>query len=276
MRLRLHPALLAIAMASLTASAGAQLPVNDEPLTAKWAPSEWGADDKVGAVNRTTPELVLKAVGLVKKGKSATLGKVYASDAPAFGTRSWKLAHSRPADRRPVRRPAARLQRRVRGHGAGSDRHAVRRPRPHRRHHVEGHVLLQRPLPARQGHRLDRTGSARGRACRAEGLRVPRRAARCGGAARRRAAGAEGEQRQRSGHRHRQGRARRWSSARASRRSAPATACSSTPATATSGIRGTGTSSTRPRRQSASPSSTPASRASASRPASTWPSARSS
>jgi kynurenine formamidase len=65
--------------------------VNDAPLTEKWAPSEWGADDKAGAVNRTTPQIVKKAVGLVKQGKVATLGKVYASDAPAFGTRSWKL-----------------------------------------------------------------------------------------------------------------------------------------------------------------------------------------
>ena len=91
MRSHMHPAILAIAMVSMTAPVGAQLPVNDEPLTGKWAPSEWGPDDKVGAPNRTTPELVLKAVSLVKKGKTATLGKVYASDAPAFGTRSWKL-----------------------------------------------------------------------------------------------------------------------------------------------------------------------------------------
>jgi kynurenine formamidase len=91
MRSLLHPAILAIALASLMAPAGAQLPVNDEPLTGKWAPGEWGPDDKIGAVNRTTPELVLKAVRLVKRGKTATLGKVYASDAPAFGTRGWKL-----------------------------------------------------------------------------------------------------------------------------------------------------------------------------------------
>ena len=90
MRLHLLPA-IAIALASLNAPAVAQLPVNDEPLTGKWAPSEWGPDDKVGAPNRTTPELVLKAVGLVKKGKSATLGKVYEADAPTFGARSWKL-----------------------------------------------------------------------------------------------------------------------------------------------------------------------------------------
>jgi kynurenine formamidase len=88
-----HVLLLASSVLATTAIGGwarAQ-GVNDEPLQHKWAPTEWGADDKVGAPNRTTPELVLKAVGLVKRGKVATLGKVYASDAPAFGARSWKL-----------------------------------------------------------------------------------------------------------------------------------------------------------------------------------------
>ncbi len=84
-------AIPALALAQLLAPAHAQQPVNDEPLTGKWAPTEWGPDDKVGAPNRTTAELILKAVRLVKKGKSATLGKIYATDAPAFGTRTWKL-----------------------------------------------------------------------------------------------------------------------------------------------------------------------------------------
>jgi kynurenine formamidase len=75
---------------ALSAPALAQA-VNDAPLNEKWAPTEWGADDKAGAVNRTTPEMVLKAVKLVKKGKVATMGKVYAQDAPAFGTRGWRL-----------------------------------------------------------------------------------------------------------------------------------------------------------------------------------------
>ena len=72
-------------------SAGPAGAVNDEPLTQKWAPSEWGPDDKVGASNRTTPAMVLKAVKLVKRGKVATLGKVYQQDAPAFGTRGWRM-----------------------------------------------------------------------------------------------------------------------------------------------------------------------------------------
>jgi kynurenine formamidase len=83
-------AVIAVATTAMSGLAAAQ-GVNDEPLSQKWAPSEWGADDKVGAPNRTTPELVLKAVGLVKRGKVATLGKVYAADAPAFGERTWKL-----------------------------------------------------------------------------------------------------------------------------------------------------------------------------------------
>lgn len=64
---------------------------NDAPLTENWAPTEWGADDKAGAVNRTTPQMVLAAVALVKQGKVATLGKVYQPDAPFFGTRSYKM-----------------------------------------------------------------------------------------------------------------------------------------------------------------------------------------
>ncbi len=74
-----------------TVLSGPAMAVNDEPLTDNWAPSEWGPDDKAGAVNRTTPELVLKAIGLVKQGKVATLGKVYQQDAPAFGSRGWRM-----------------------------------------------------------------------------------------------------------------------------------------------------------------------------------------
>jgi kynurenine formamidase len=67
-------------------------PVNDKPLTEKWAPTEWGANDKVGAPNRTTPAMVLKAMRLVKQGKVATLGKLYQSSIPAFGARSWTMS----------------------------------------------------------------------------------------------------------------------------------------------------------------------------------------
>ncbi len=65
--------------------------VNDQPPTEKWAPSEWGPDDKTGAVNRTTAAMVLKAAKLIKRGKVATLGKVYQQDAPGFGSRGWRM-----------------------------------------------------------------------------------------------------------------------------------------------------------------------------------------
>jgi kynurenine formamidase len=65
--------------------------VNDRPLQENWAPTEWGPDDKVGAPNRTTPDMVLKAIGLVRQGKVATLGKLYASDVPLFGPRIFSL-----------------------------------------------------------------------------------------------------------------------------------------------------------------------------------------
>lgn len=64
---------------------------NDEPISQSWSPVEWGADDSAGSVNRITTDLVLKAVGLVKQGRVATLGKVYQQDAPAFGSRGWRM-----------------------------------------------------------------------------------------------------------------------------------------------------------------------------------------
>jgi hypothetical protein len=64
---------------------------NDKPLKENWWPTEWGPDDNVGAPNRTTPEMVLEAVQLVKQGKTATLGKLYASDIPFFGARGFRL-----------------------------------------------------------------------------------------------------------------------------------------------------------------------------------------
>ena len=75
----------------LAAISSAAMAVNDEPLTEKWAPSVWGPDDLIGSVNWTTPETVMKGFKLVKQGKVATLGKVYQQDAPAFGSRGWRL-----------------------------------------------------------------------------------------------------------------------------------------------------------------------------------------
>src|SRR5262245_21255068 len=64
---------------------------NDRPLKEKWWPSEFGPDDKAGAINRITPATVIRAMRLVKQGKTATLGKYYDRDIPAFGARMWNM-----------------------------------------------------------------------------------------------------------------------------------------------------------------------------------------
>ena len=68
-------------------------PVNDEALQDDWwaARQEFGPDDRVGAIQRIDREDVMQAVNLVKQGKTATLGKVYAGDVPFFGARGWKM-----------------------------------------------------------------------------------------------------------------------------------------------------------------------------------------
>ncbi len=70
--------------------AGAQ-EINDAPLSEDWWPSEFGPDDKAGAINRITPETVIKAMKLVRKGRTATLGKYYDSEIPMGGSRIWNM-----------------------------------------------------------------------------------------------------------------------------------------------------------------------------------------
>jgi kynurenine formamidase len=67
-------------------------PTSDKPLQERWAPSEWGPNDRIGSANRITPDVVMKAVKLVKQGKTATLGKLYMSDIPVFGARTWTMS----------------------------------------------------------------------------------------------------------------------------------------------------------------------------------------
>ena len=76
---------------------------NDKPLEESWWPSDWGPDDKAGSVNRTTPEMVLKAVQLVKQGKTATLGKLLRFRHSLLRRARVLAAHSGHAHRRAVR-----------------------------------------------------------------------------------------------------------------------------------------------------------------------------
>ena len=50
----------------------------------KWWPSEWGADDQLGALNRLTPAKVVAAAGLIQEGKIYDMGRVFEEDMPLF------------------------------------------------------------------------------------------------------------------------------------------------------------------------------------------------
>lgn len=63
----------------------------DTPMGPKWWPSEWGAEDQRGAVNRITPRKILQAVSLIKEGKIYQLGRVYEQGMPLSGNRSYVL-----------------------------------------------------------------------------------------------------------------------------------------------------------------------------------------
>ncbi|MCY3764048.1 MAG: cyclase family protein [Gemmatimonadetes bacterium] len=57
----------------------------------KWWPSEWGPEDQRGAANRLTPRKVMEAAGLIRKGKTYQLGRVYEPGIPLFGNRHYSL-----------------------------------------------------------------------------------------------------------------------------------------------------------------------------------------
>ena len=58
--------------------------------------SPWGADDEIGAANRITPESLLAAAKLVKRGKTAHLGMVIDAKTPAFPPRTMSLQIAQP------------------------------------------------------------------------------------------------------------------------------------------------------------------------------------
>lgn len=56
-----------------------------------WVPSRYGADDRIGAANNLSPELVLRAAELITTGKVYALGVETAEDSPAYGTRTYEI-----------------------------------------------------------------------------------------------------------------------------------------------------------------------------------------
>lgn len=74
----------------------ALLPLCQFAMAKECQPSEWGPDDEIGAANLVTPEQVLMAASLVKKGQVHPLGIVVGPDVPAFPPRSMSLVVVQP------------------------------------------------------------------------------------------------------------------------------------------------------------------------------------
>jgi len=65
-------------------------------LAEECTPSQWGADDQIGAANLITPESVLAATELVKKGETVPLGIVIDPQMPAFPPRGMMMQIVQP------------------------------------------------------------------------------------------------------------------------------------------------------------------------------------
>jgi kynurenine formamidase len=73
-------------LAPLAAHQGDQTPIGS-----RWWPSEWGAADERGAINRQTTASVLAASRLIREGRIFSLGRVYEQGMPLFGKRHFSL-----------------------------------------------------------------------------------------------------------------------------------------------------------------------------------------
>jgi kynurenine formamidase len=59
----------------------------------KWWPSEFGADDQIGAANRLTPAKVLEAARLIRTGTVVDLTHVFEEDMPLFALTPYKRTY---------------------------------------------------------------------------------------------------------------------------------------------------------------------------------------
>lgn len=75
----------------LVASVTAAVAALDTSAAQECVPSKWGAEDELGAANYVTPEAVLAATQLVRKGEVHPLGIVIDPNMPAFPPRKMML-----------------------------------------------------------------------------------------------------------------------------------------------------------------------------------------
>jgi kynurenine formamidase len=78
-----NAALLCLALVAVSLS----VPV----LSQDWVPSRYGADDRIGAANNLSTDIVLDAARLITTGKVYSLGVETAEDSPAYGTRTFTI-----------------------------------------------------------------------------------------------------------------------------------------------------------------------------------------
>ncbi len=83
---------------SLTLYTACALALGAGPVIADndWQESKWGPDDRIGAANHLTPDVVLDAAQLITEGKTYSLGMVLDKEFPAFGKRFFDVTIMEP------------------------------------------------------------------------------------------------------------------------------------------------------------------------------------
>ena len=76
---------------ALTALAALFLSTSSRADDHTWYPSQHGAEDTIGALNFITPDVVKRAVRLVKRGKTYSLGVVTGPTTPAYPPRQYAM-----------------------------------------------------------------------------------------------------------------------------------------------------------------------------------------
>lgn len=85
-------------MTVLSAFVASALTIGNAVATDDWTVSPYGAEDEIGAANLLTPEIVMKAIGLVKEGKVYSLAVPLSKELPAFRHRSFQLYSVHPGE----------------------------------------------------------------------------------------------------------------------------------------------------------------------------------
>lgn len=87
---------LAFALGAFVSGAGAA-ETSAEPR-ADWYPSRFGAQDRLGAANFLSPEIVRRAAGLVTEGRAYALGMVVSAETPGYPPRRFDIMITQPSD----------------------------------------------------------------------------------------------------------------------------------------------------------------------------------